>query len=86
MDMKIQHTNIEVGKYLVSPLTMQLEEGCYRASVSIRTGKGSSTHDRVFRFSRLFDNATTAMSYATEQGLQWIRERTTAPVAAASLG
>jgi len=73
--MNIQHTNIEVGKYLVSPLTMQLEKGCFRASVSIRSGRGSNTHDRVLRFSKLFDNAASALSYATDEGLSWIRER-----------
>jgi hypothetical protein len=70
---------IEVGKYRVSPLAKELEDGGYSASVSIRSGKGSATHDRVMRFSNLFDNAATAVSYATEQALGWIRERAPAP-------
>lgn len=74
--MNTHHNNIEVGKYLVSPLTKQLDEGSYLASVSIRSGRGSGTHDRVLRFPTLFDNAAAAVSYATEQGQIWIRERT----------
>jgi hypothetical protein len=77
--MNHQYAPIEVGKYRVSPLARQLDGGGYAASVSIRSGRGSETHDRVLRFSALFDTAATAISYATEHALGWIRER--APVA-----
>lgn len=66
-----------VGKYLVSPLAKPQGEGRYVASVSIRSGKGSATHDRVMRFSGLFDNAASALQYATEHALGWINERST---------
>ena|GEM_PF-629962 len=69
---------IEVGKYRVSPLATQLDDGGFAASVSIRSGKGSATHDRVSRFSTLFDNAPAALHYATEHALTWIGERNTA--------
>lgn len=69
---------IEVGKYRVSPLATQLDDGGFAASVSIRSGKGSATHDRVSRFSTLFDNAPAALHYATEHALAWIGERNTA--------
>ena len=68
-------TSIEVGKYRVSPLARQLDEGRFSASVSIRSGQGSATHDRVSRFSTLFDNAPAALHYATEQAMVWIGER-----------
>jgi hypothetical protein len=68
-------TQLAVGKYLVSPLAKPQGEGRYVASVSIRSGKGSATHDRVMRFSGLFDNAAAALQYATEQALGWIKER-----------
>ena len=64
-----------VGKYLVSPLAKPQGEGRYAASVSIRSGRGSATHDRVMRFSGLFDSAALATQYATEHALGWIRER-----------
>ncbi|MGH6626684.1 MAG: hypothetical protein ACRECD_09100 [Burkholderiaceae bacterium] len=68
-------TNITVGKYLVSPLTRQLDDGRYAASVSIRSGRGSGMHDRVMRFTPVFGNAAAAVRYATEQGLSWVRDR-----------
>ena len=73
--MTIDHTNIEVGKYLVSPLAKPQGEGRFAASVSIRSGHGSGTHDRVLRFSGLFDSAAAAVHYATEHALGWIQER-----------
>lgn len=68
-------SQLAVGKYLVSPLAKSQGEGRYVASVSIRSGKGSATHDRVMRFSGLFDNAASALQYATEHALGWIKER-----------
>ncbi|MHB1250232.1 MAG: hypothetical protein ACYCZL_12680 [Polaromonas sp.] len=73
--MNIDHTKIAVGKYLVSPLAKQQGEGRYAASVSIRSGHGSGTHDRVLRFSRIFDSAAAALHYATEHAMGWIHER-----------
>lgn len=72
----MNHQNsIDVGKYRVSPLAKQLDEGRFSASVSIRSGQGSATHDRISRFSTLFDNAPAALRYATEQAMVWIGER-----------
>ena len=68
-------TQLAVGKYLVSPLAKPQGEGRFVASVSIRSGKGSATHDRVMRFSGLFDTAASALHYATEHALGWIKER-----------
>jgi len=67
----ISHT-ITVGKYLVSPLTRPTECGRHAASVSIRCGRGSATHDRVLRFVPMFDTAAEAARYAATQGLAWI--------------
>jgi hypothetical protein len=73
--MNIDRTKIAVGKYLVSPLAKLQGEGRYAASVSIRSGQGSATHDRVLRFSGLFDSAAAAVHYATQYALGWIHER-----------
>ena len=73
--MSNDNTNITVGKYLISPLTRLLENGWYAASVSIRSGSGSGTHDRVLRLTRLFRSKLAAVSYATAEGLRWIGER-----------
>ena len=79
--MTLSHHNLAVGKYLVSPLAKPLHAGGYVASVSIRSGRGSATHDRILRFSGLFDSAASAVQYATEHALSWINERST-PVCA----
>ena len=69
------YKNVEVGKYLVSPLSKLAHEGHYLASVSIRSGCGSATHDRVLRFIKPFTNPDEAVAYATSQGLAWVDER-----------
>jgi hypothetical protein len=65
-----------VGKYLVSPLTHLTDEGRYAASVSIRSGQGSGTHDRVFRFVARFGSREGAHRYAVEQGMRWAQQST----------
>ena len=61
-----------VGKYLISPLVKALENGWYASSVSIRSGSGSGTTDRVVRLTKLFQNQLHAAEYALQEGLQWI--------------
>ncbi|HEX9718992.1 MAG TPA: hypothetical protein VGA59_04615 [Ramlibacter sp.] len=72
-----QKDNITVGRFLISPLTKLLENGWYASSVSIRSGSGSATHDRVLRLTRLFRTKLAAVRYATAEGLQWIGHRNT---------
>ena len=76
------NNNITVGKYLISPLPKQTEDGQWAISVSIRSGVGSGTHDRVLRLTRLFQDKLAAAEYAISEGLQWIRQMhaTPAPV------
>jgi hypothetical protein len=71
----MNNNNITVGKYLVSPLTKLLDDGRYAASVSIRSGRGSGTHDRVMRFTPVFGSNCAAAHYATAQGLSWVQAR-----------
>ena len=73
--MNNEHINVTAGKYLISPLTKLLENGWYACSVSIRSGTGSGTHDRVLRLTRLFRSKLAAANHATAEGLQWIGER-----------
>ena len=70
------NSTIAVGKYLVAPLVRRLEDGLFAAAVSIRSGRGSASHDRVMRFTPRFADASQALQYANEQGLGWVRERT----------
>ena len=69
----IREKTFSVGKYLVSPLTRLTDAGQYIASVSIRSGQGSGTHDRVFRFLPSFATRESARRYATEQGMNWLQ-------------
>jgi hypothetical protein len=71
--MTTQHQdNLQVGKYLISPLTRPLDNGWYACSVSIRSGSGSATTDRVVRLTRLFRGKLAAAEYAVAEGLRWI--------------
>lgn len=64
--------SLTVGKYLISPLTRALDNGWIACSVSIRSGSGSATTDRVVRLTRLFRDRVAAVEYALGEGLQWI--------------
>ncbi len=79
----IQHS-IAVGKYLVSPLIKNLDNGRFTASVSIRSGRGNGMHDRVMRFTPCFGSHAAASHYAVNEGLGWVRERTTPRLPSAS--
>ena len=63
-----------VGRFLVSPLAKLLDNGRFGASVSIRSGSGSASTDRVMRFNGQFDSADAAQRYAHHQGLIWVAE------------
>lgn len=52
--------------------------GRYTAAVSIRSGRGSMTHDRVMRFEPRFDSPHQAASFATDRALAWIGVPSTA--------
>jgi len=69
-----RESTFPVGKYLVSPLTTRSDAGRYSASVSIRSGRGSATHDRVFRFDPSFASRELAAGYALAQGLEWLHQ------------
>jgi hypothetical protein len=74
-------TSLEVGKYLISSLAKRLPDDRYAASVSIKSGRGSQTHDRVMRLPLVFDTPDAAASYALHQGLAWVSGRGTAATA-----
>jgi len=67
----MHNNSIEVGRFLVSPMTRPDSDGRFVASVSIRSGKGMSSVDRVFRFKSRFSDARTALQYAIAEGKSW---------------
>jgi hypothetical protein len=66
------HSPIAIRQYLVSPLVKRLPDSRYSASVSIRSGRGSHTHDRVLRLLPVFDCGDAAARYALDQGIAWL--------------
>lgn len=64
-----------VGKYLVSPSTHTTDSGKFTACVSIRSGRGSGTHDRIYRFVPEFALRDSALRYAVNEGLRWLAQR-----------
>jgi len=62
----------QLGKYTVSPLTRRDAAGLYSASLSIRSGQGSMTHDRVMRFVPQFDSHEEAAGFARAQADAWL--------------
>jgi hypothetical protein len=53
-------------------LVKALENGWFAISVSIRSGSGRGTTDRVLRLTRLFRCATDAATFAHAEALRWI--------------
>ena len=66
---------VTIGKYLVTPLTRVLDNGWFACSVSVRSGSGSATTDRVLRLTRLFQSKTSAAQYALAEGMRWLDAR-----------
>ena len=64
----ISEKPFSVGKFLVSPLSFLSEAGDYHASISIRSGRGMGTHDRVFRLIPSFSSQEAALQYAAREG------------------
>jgi hypothetical protein len=40
--------------------------------VSIKTGTGRASHDRVMRFASVFSTPQQALRFAADQGLEWL--------------
>jgi len=69
----MKKNSIEVGRYRVSPMTTPHAEGGFAASVSIQSGRGSASIDRVWRFVPRFTTSRAALRYAAREGAIWAR-------------
>lgn len=65
------NNNIEVGRYLISPMSQARDGGGFDALVSIRSGRGMASVDRVMRFTPQFRSPQAALRYAKAEGLAW---------------
>jgi hypothetical protein len=67
---RFQEPSFNLGKYCISPLTLQDQQGgSFEASVSIRSGRGRESHDRVYRFLPRFPSRAAAHRYAAREGV-----------------
>ena len=71
-----KQTPVTMGKYRIAACPSQLPSGQFSAQVSIASGSGSASTDRVMRFHNEFDSHDAAASYAVAQGIDWVRAST----------
>ncbi len=71
-----QVSPITMGKYRIAACPRPLDCGRFAAQVSIASGSGRGTTDRVMRFHDLFPTRDAAAHYAMAQGIVWVHEST----------
>lgn len=65
---------LTLGRYRISARPRALACGRFAAFVSIASGTGSASTDRVMRFTEDFATHEAAASYAMAQGIDWVRD------------
>lgn len=65
-------SSFTAGKFLITPLCRTVRKGAFCASLSVRRGQGSQTHDRVYTFKPEFASQDSALMYAAVQGRYWL--------------
>jgi len=66
------HHTISSDGFVITPLSRLQGTGMFSSAVSIRSGQGQASHDRVYRFTRLFSRQEQALAYALGQARQWL--------------
>lgn len=61
-----------VGKFRITPLSRCHGSDQHTALLSIKSGQGSQTHDRVYTFKPEFKTQDCALMYAAAQGCNWL--------------
>jgi hypothetical protein len=67
---------VTIGKYRISACPRPLDDGRYAAQVSIASGSGRASTDRVMRFCDDFLSHDAAAHYALSQGINWVCQTT----------
>ena len=62
---------ITIGKYRIAVLPAAHTAGRFSAQVSIASGKGSASTDRVMRFTPNFQSSDAPAQYALKQAIRW---------------
>ncbi len=60
-----------IGKFLVAPMSHATATGSFEAGVTVSSGRGTSSHHRIFRFQRPFASPEAAQLVALTQG--WLQ-------------
>jgi len=74
------HPPIAMGKYRIEPCSRALPNGTFGAQVSVASGRGSASTDRVMRFVPEFATPAAASQYALEEGVLWVERQTSKPI------
>jgi len=67
---------VTMGKYRIAACPRALSSGRFEARVSIASGRGSASTDRVMHFCDDFLTHDAAAHYALAQGIDWVYEKT----------
>lgn len=74
------HQPISMGKFRIQPCSRALPNGAFGAQVSVASGRGSASTDRVMRFVPEFATPAAASQYALDEGLLWVQRQMTKPI------
>lgn len=74
------HKSILMGKYRIQPCSRALPNGAFGAQVSVASGHGSASTDRVMRFVPEFATPAAASQYALDEGVLWVQRQTSNPI------
>jgi hypothetical protein len=74
------HQPISMGKFRIQPCSRALPNGAFGAQVSVASGRGSASTDRVMRFVPEFATPAAASQYALDEGLLWVERQTAKPI------
>ena len=66
---------LSMGQYRIAACPRALPCGRFAAQVSIASGSGSASTDRVMRFVDDFPTFDAAARYAVAQGIDWVNDR-----------
>ena len=67
---------VTIGKYRGAACPQELAGGRFAAQVSIASGRGSASTDRVMRFCDDFSTHDAAAHFALAQGIEWVHQTT----------
>ena len=74
------HQPISLGKFRIQPCSRALPNGAFSAQVSVASGRGSASTDRVMRFVPEFATPAAASQYALDEGMLWVERQTSKPI------